>query len=39
MVNYMYGAVMALLVVTMVDMIDTHVPNGLGYYVDLMMPF
>ncbi len=39
MTNYIYGSATVALMVGMMDMIDTHVPNGLYYYVDLMMPF
>lgn len=39
MLNYIYGAVTTMMVVTMLDVIDKGIPNSLGYYVGLVMPF
>ena len=39
MSNYFYGIATAGLVMTIFDMIDTQVPNGLWYYVNLYAPF
>ncbi len=37
--KYLYIAALTLFIAVMVDVIDTQVPNGLGYYVGLIMPF
>lgn len=39
MMNYVYGTVTAGLVIAMVDVIDSNVPNSLAYWVNLYMPF
>jgi|JI6StandDraft_1071083.scaffolds.fasta_scaffold1239015_1 hypothetical protein len=39
MLNYIYGAATTVTVVTMLDVIDREIPNSLGYYVGLIMPF
>ena len=39
MLNYIYGALTTISVITMVDMIDRNVSNDLWYWVDLYMPF
>ena len=39
MMNYIYGSVMTVTVVTMLDIIDTNIPNGLAFYFDQMLPF
>ena len=39
MLNYIYGACTTIAIVTMVDVIDTNIPNSLGYYVGLITPF
>jgi hypothetical protein len=39
MMNYIYGAVTTVTFVTMIDIIDKGIPNSLGYYVGLLLPF
>jgi hypothetical protein len=39
MLNYIYGAATTVTVVTMFDIIDKGIPNSIGYYVGLMLPF
>lgn len=39
MINYVYGAVTMVMLTTMVQMIDSHIPNSVWYYVDLALPF
>jgi hypothetical protein len=39
MLNYIYGAVTIFMLITTVNMVDTHVSNDLMYWVDLYMPF
>lgn len=39
MLNYVYGAATTIALITAVDVIDTNIPNSLGYYVGLIVPF
>jgi len=39
MANFIYGALTTSVITAMVNIIDSNVPNSLGYYVDLYMPF
>lgn len=39
MLNYIYGAVTTISLITMVEMIDSNVPNNLWYWLDLYLPF
>lgn len=39
MLNYIYGACTTMAVMTAVDVIDTNIPNSLGYYISLIVPF
>lgn len=39
MFNYAYGAATATVVLSMIDIIDSNVPNSLSYWVGLVVPF
>ena len=39
MTNYVYGAVTMVMLTTMVQMIDSNIPNSVWYYVGLVLPF
>lgn len=39
MSNYLFGAATTAVVVTMVDIIDSNVPNNLWYWINLYSPF
>ena len=39
MLNYIYGAATTVTVLTMLNVIDNGIPNSLGYYVGLLLPF
>lgn len=39
MSNYVYGAITMVMLTTMVQMIDSHIPNNVWYYVGLVLPF
>lgn len=36
MANYLYGAATTFLVVVMVQVINDHIPNSLGYYLSVL---
>jgi len=39
MSNYLYGAATTFIVVLMIQMFNNHMPNSVGYYVSLLVPF
>ena len=39
MLNFIYGSMLTVTVITMVNIIDDNVPNSLMYWVDLYAPF
>jgi hypothetical protein len=39
MVNYLYGVSTTVFVTILASMIDHSIPNSLGYYVQLYLPF
>lgn len=39
MLNYAYGAATTVTVMTMVEIIESNIPNTLGYYLNMVMPF
>lgn len=39
MENFIYGAVATTMFVSLIDVVDKHIPNSVGYYLDLWIPF
>lgn len=39
MSNYLYGAATTAVIVLMVNVIDSNVPNDLWYYINSVLPF
>ncbi len=39
MLNFIYGSVATVTVFTMVNIIDSNVPNDLMYWIDTYLPF
>lgn len=39
MTNYLYGAATTFLVVIMIQSFNDHLPNSVGYYLELLLGF